>query len=73
MGSGYTSCKCRDCPDLAISSDDSELEFCNECEDSGCNEDHECERGDAYDCDEFEGEDPHAVAQYVQHLRLPST
>lgn len=30
--SGYTSCKCRDCMEIAISSDANKPEYCNACE-----------------------------------------
>lgn len=39
--SGYTSCACRDCFEIAIS-DTEELDFCNACEDAGCEADSEC-------------------------------
>jgi hypothetical protein len=34
--SGYTSCACRDCFEIAISEDESVPELCNECEEAGC-------------------------------------
>jgi hypothetical protein len=33
--SGYVSCKCRDCLEIAIASDN-EGAYCHECEDAGC-------------------------------------
>lgn len=48
MGSGYTSCKCRDCFDVAVSNDMDNPDFCGDCEDAGCEEDAECVRDDAY-------------------------
>ena len=31
--SGYTSCKCRDCMEIAISNDMNNPDYCNACED----------------------------------------
>lgn len=64
--SGYTDCACRDCFDVAISSDTDKREFCGLCEDAGCEpwppadvEDarrnphrYECQRQDAYGVEE---------------------
>jgi hypothetical protein len=51
MGSGYTRCACRDCMDLAISSDTSKPELCLLCKDAGCDDSgqSECAREDGYD------------------------
>ena len=49
--SGYTDCSCRDCFDVAISSDIRKPELCNDCEEAGCSkddDDEECQRSDAY-------------------------
>lgn len=58
--SGYTHCACRDCMDVAMSSNVSKPELCSECKDAGCvpiapyNEriqfcsTYECQRDDAY-------------------------
>jgi hypothetical protein len=48
--SGYVDCKCRDCFELAIASDDDGA-YCSECEEAGCVCDAECQRADAYGCD----------------------
>jgi hypothetical protein len=68
MSSGYTNCACRDCFEIAISSDESKPELCSDCEESGCSADgdSECQRSDAYECD-----DPHAIAQYAMHEKFP--
>lgn len=34
--SGYTPCACRDCMDIAMSSDMTKPELCSECKDAGC-------------------------------------
>lgn len=51
MGSGYTGCACRDCFDVAISSDMTRPELCNLCREAGCDGTgkSDCERDDAYD------------------------
>jgi hypothetical protein len=49
--SGYVSCACRDCFDIAISNR-GEAAFCLLCAEAGCECDHECERSDAYGMDE---------------------
>lgn len=43
--SGYVHCKCRDCFEIAIASDDEEESgaFCWECEEAGCEPDSECQ------------------------------
>jgi hypothetical protein len=48
--SGYTPCACRDCFDVAISSDVRHPELCAPCADAGCDADgtEECQRDDAY-------------------------
>ena len=51
MSSGYTDCACRDCFDVAVSSDTSKPELCSDCEDAGC-DGGECQRPDAYGCGE---------------------
>ncbi len=52
--SGYTDCACRDCFDIAISSNATRKALCNECHDAGCDRAgrSECERLDAYESDE---------------------
>jgi hypothetical protein len=59
MGSGYTDCKCPDCFEVAISDDENEPDFCNACEEAGCDGEGECEAPHAYcsDSDEVEGSD----------------
>lgn len=34
--SGYTNCACRDCFDIAVSSDQCRPGLCGDCEDAGC-------------------------------------
>jgi len=51
-GSGYTSCACRDCFDIAVSDDVSAPDLCGECEEAGCEADSECSRDNAYGVDE---------------------
>lgn len=40
--SSYTSCRCRDCMETAISDDRLVPEFCWECRAAGCEDDKEC-------------------------------
>lgn len=41
-GSGYTPCRCRDCMEIAVSSEMSKPEFCSACEKAGCEDGREC-------------------------------
>lgn len=41
--SGYTSCKCRDCFEIAVSDDMDDPDFCGDCEEAGCEEDDDCQ------------------------------
>ena len=52
--SGYTDCACRDCFDIAVSDDMSKPDLCGLCEDAGCDAEgkSECDRSDAYGCDD---------------------
>lgn len=50
--SGYTSCTCRDCFEIAIGEPGSAL--CHECADAGCTADDDCQRADAYGVGEEE-------------------
>lgn len=52
--SGYTSCGCRDCFEIAITGDDDEPALCHGCEDAGCDAEgeSECEADHAYGGDE---------------------
>lgn len=66
--SGYTPCACRDCMDVAISSDTSKPELCAECEEAGCEPaavlvadlvvGTDCQRDDAYDTECVNGDGP---------------
>lgn len=47
---GYTSCACRDCMEIAIGV--SGEAFCHECEEAGCEHDEECQADGAYGCEE---------------------
>lgn len=49
MGSGYRDCACRDCFEIAIGEPGA---FCWECKEAGCEPDEECQRPDAYGCEE---------------------
>lgn len=40
--SGYTSCLCRDCMEIAVSNDIEAPEMCAECHKAGCEPDQEC-------------------------------
>lgn len=55
--SGYTDCACRDCFDVAISSDIEACRpgLCGDCEDAGCDPHGagECCRDDAYGVEEL--------------------
>ena len=42
LKSGYTSCKCPTCFEIAVSDDMSQPDLCLECEDAGCDGKHEC-------------------------------
>lgn len=60
--SGYTDCACRDCMDVTVSSDTSNAELCEACQEAGCERwrttetsmstwygsSHDCQRDDAY-------------------------
>ncbi len=51
--SGYCDCSCRDCFDIAIGVAGKAL--CVLCEEAGCEaNDGECQRDDAYGCDDGE-------------------
>lgn len=41
--SGYCDCACRDCFEIAITSDDEKPAFCHACEGAGCELDSECQ------------------------------
>lgn len=43
--SGYVSCACRDCMEIAIGAPGA---FCHECEDAGCEGERECQAAEAY-------------------------
>lgn len=42
MTSGYTHCACRDCFETVVSDDMTKPDFCQACEDAGCEHDSEC-------------------------------
>lgn len=46
--SSYTDCRCRDCFEIAISNDRASPDFCWECEENGCTDDHECQIVERY-------------------------
>lgn len=49
MASGYTTCSCRDCFDLTISTDVMEPELCSACDEADCYyAGEDCQREDAY-------------------------
>ena len=50
MASGYTDCACRDCFDIAVSSDMAHPDLCGMCADAGCDATgkSDCARDDAY-------------------------
>lgn len=56
--SGYCNCACRDCFEIAISSDDKPA-LCWECEESGCSAegDSECDREPEQSCPHCGSED----------------
>lgn len=56
--SGYSSCKCPDCFEIAISDDISNPDFCPDCEEAGCDGEDECQCEHAYGGFEAE-EDAH--------------
>lgn len=41
-GSGYTPCRCRDCMEIAVSSDMRKPQFCSACKKAGCEDGGEC-------------------------------
>lgn len=49
MGSGYTSCACRDCMEVAISNDDSKPAYCHACVAAGC-PDYQGQEGMSQEC-----------------------
>lgn len=81
MTSGYTSCACRDCMDVTVSSDTSKPELCTECQEAGCEQcfapdncatgmdQHDCQRADAYGFVETE-DHPFPVATWVSNSDL---
>lgn len=51
--SGYCDCACRDCFEIAISSnDETEPAFCWACEEAGCELGEECQAENAYGYDD---------------------
>ncbi len=44
MSSGYIWCRCRDCTEQVVSNDDSDPDFCEECEEAGCEDNSECQK-----------------------------
>ena len=52
--SGYTNCPCRDCFEIAVSSDMAAPELCGDCETAGCSADGtaDCETWERRWCDE---------------------
>jgi hypothetical protein len=53
-GSGYCACSCATCFEVAIADDTAQGALCWECEAAGCDPatDRECQRADAYGCDD---------------------
>lgn len=67
MASGYTYCRCRDCFDVVVSDNDTtKPDFCNECKETGCEEDKECQRSDAYGVSELISD----AAEAEEHFTL---
>lgn len=66
MSGGYCPCACRDCFEIAITSEDGKRELCWECREAGCEPwpgdeapkargtNYECQRPEAYGCGEDE-------------------
>jgi hypothetical protein len=52
--SGYTPCACKDCMDIAISSDDAYCDLCEFCKEAGCDEtgQSDCQRTDDLEDDD---------------------
>ena len=48
--SGYTYCRCRDCFETVVSSDMSNPDYCDECQEAGCCG-GECKAPGAYGCE----------------------
>jgi hypothetical protein len=46
--SGYTSCKCRDCMETTVSSNQKKPEFCSDCQKAGCSGEGECKSSHSY-------------------------
>ncbi len=46
--SGYTDCACRDCFEIAISSDVANPVMCQDCAEAGCERGSECQAPGAY-------------------------
>lgn len=72
MSSGYTSCKCRDCFEIAISDDVEHPDFCNECEKAGCEDGEECQAPGAYGGDDEDEECQDPGAHNVEGTELPT-
>jgi hypothetical protein len=66
LESGYCDCACRDCFDIAIRSEGEADALCWECEEAGCEAHNgECQRSDAYGCEDEEEPEPDTV-RYVK-------
>lgn len=50
--SGYTPCRCRDCMEIAVSSNMRKPDFCSACKEAGCEDGFECRAAGAYGGDE---------------------
>lgn len=54
MTTGYCDCLCRDCFNVAVTDNHGNPQMCGPCQHAGCEENKECQRIDAYGCEEQE-------------------
>ena len=62
MTSGYTSCACRDCFDIAVSDDMGQVQLCSLCVEADCRV-WDGTEGWQFDCQRIEGTDINDVPQ----------
>lgn len=72
MASGYTDCACRDCFDIAISSNVRKRALCLDCKEAGCDAhgNSECARDDAYGAEDMSAEEDSTSDERAAHARM---
>ncbi|MGW2169127.1 hypothetical protein ACWC1C_01190 [Streptomyces sp. NPDC001705] len=63
--SGYAHCACRDCMEIIVANNPARPELCDDCNAAGCGDPDaqgwpECQRDDAYECENGDGPCPNA-------------